>query len=120
MFSYGTLQLTAVRLSQFGRRLDSSPDALPGYRVTTIQITDPAVIEAGGTDRHPLVVASPDPEDAVEGHVFALTETELAAAEAYEVDDYARVRVILRSGTQAWAHPERATATQADAEVLVP
>ncbi|WP_308314181.1 pyridoxal 5'-phosphate synthase [Streptomyces sp. GbtcB7] len=106
LFSYGTLQLPEVQISQFGRLLDASSDALPGHRMTTIQITDPAVIKASGTDRHPLVVVSPDPEDAVEGQVFAISDAELAAADAYEVDDYARVRVTLRSGIRAWVYLE--------------
>jgi gamma-glutamylcyclotransferase (GGCT)/AIG2-like uncharacterized protein YtfP len=104
LFSCGTLQQPEVQLSQFGRLLNGSPDALPGHRMTTIQITDPAVIEARGTDRHPLVVVSPDPEDTVEGQVFAISDAELAAADAYEVDDYARVRVTLRSGIRAWVY----------------
>jgi hypothetical protein len=63
--AYGTLRLAQVQLSQFGRLLDGSPGALPGHRMTTIRITDPAVIRATGTDRHPLVVVSADPEDTV-------------------------------------------------------
>ncbi|MFJ3303838.1 gamma-glutamylcyclotransferase [Streptomyces sp. NPDC086549] len=106
-FSYGTLQLPEVQISQFGRLLDGSPDALPGHRMTTIQITDPAVIKASGTDRHPLAVVSPDLEDAVEGQVFAISDAELAATDAYEVDDYARVWVTLRSGIRAWVCLER-------------
>ncbi|MEV7391970.1 pyridoxal 5'-phosphate synthase [Streptomyces sp. NPDC091215] len=108
LFSYGTLQQPEVQLSRFGRLLDGRPDALPGHRMTTIRITDPAVIQASGTDRHPLVVPSSDPEDAVEGQVFAISDAELAAADAYEVDDYARVEVTLRSGTRAWVYLDRA------------
>ncbi|MGV9311196.1 gamma-glutamylcyclotransferase family protein [Streptomyces sp. NPDC003691] len=107
LFSYGTLQFPQVQLSQFGRLLNGTPDALPGHRVTTIPITDPLVIEASGTDRHPLVVPSPDPEDAVPGQVFAITAAELAMADSYEVEDYARVAVTLRSGIRAWAYLER-------------
>ncbi|WP_438306933.1 pyridoxal 5'-phosphate synthase (plasmid) [Streptomyces sp. HUAS TT11] len=103
LFSYGTLQSPEVQLSRFGRLLDGTPDALPGHRTTTIRISDPAVIRAGGTDRHPLLVAA-EPEDAVEGQVFAVSDTELAAADAYEVDDYARVAVTLRSGKHAWVY----------------
>ncbi|NNN30431.1 pyridoxal 5'-phosphate synthase [Streptomyces sp. S3(2020)] len=109
LFSYGTLQQPEVQLSQFGRLLDGRPDSLPGHRMTTVRITDPAVIRASGTDQHPMVVTSPDPEDAAEGHVFAITDAELAAADAYEVDDYARVEVTLRSGTRAWVYLDRAS-----------
>jgi hypothetical protein len=33
-----------------------------------------------------------------------ISDAELAAADAHEVDDYARVRVTLRSGTPAWVY----------------
>ena len=53
LLSYGTLHLPEVQRSRWGRMLDGSPDAPPGHRMTTIRITDPAVIETSGTDRHP-------------------------------------------------------------------
>ncbi|MFD4240494.1 gamma-glutamylcyclotransferase family protein [Streptomyces sp. NPDC058525] len=104
LFSYGTLQFREVQLAQFGRHLQGTPDALPGYRVTYIEITDPDVIAASGTDRHPLIVASSDASDSVEGTVFSITDDELASADEYEVDDYARTEVTLRSGTKAWVY----------------
>ncbi|MET8830435.1 pyridoxal 5'-phosphate synthase [Streptomyces sp. NPDC004610] len=107
LFSYGTLQLPQVQLSQFGRLLEGRPDRLPGHRTTSILITDPAVIEASGTDRHPLVVASADPADGVEGQVFTVGAADLALADSYEVDDYARALVTLDSGVRAWVYLER-------------
>ncbi|WP_406193597.1 gamma-glutamylcyclotransferase [Kitasatospora sp. NBC_01560] len=119
LFSYGTLQLPEVQLARFGRLLEGRSDALPGFRLTYIEITDPEVIAASGTDRHPLVLASTEDGDAVEGSVFAITDAELAAADDYEVDDYARTAVVLRSGAEAWAylaaHPADAVADTADA-----
>jgi len=104
LFSYGTLRQSEVQLDRFGRLLNGEPDALPGFRVEFITITDPEVVATSGSDRHPLVIASDGPEDAVEGLVFEITDTELAAADAYEVDDYARQEVQLRSGATAWAY----------------
>ncbi|WP_405592221.1 hypothetical protein [Streptomyces sp. NBC_01190] len=49
------------------------------------------------------MVASSDPADQVPGTVFRLTREELAAADAYGVDGYARVAVTRSSGTTAWA-----------------
>ncbi|MEU9003083.1 gamma-glutamylcyclotransferase family protein [Streptomyces sp. NPDC059982] len=98
------MQTPEVQLAQFGRLLEGKPDALPGYRITYIEITDPDVIAASGIDRRPLLVASAEQADAVEGTVFAITDEELASADDYEVDDYARSRVVLRSGTKAWAY----------------
>ncbi|MGY4919479.1 gamma-glutamylcyclotransferase family protein [Streptomyces sp. 900116325] len=106
LFTYGTLQMREVQLARFGRLLQGRRDALPGYRTTELQITDPDVIAVSGTDRHLLVIPSDDPADSVEGVVLELTDKELAAADDYEVDDYARVEVTLVSGTKAWAYLE--------------
>ncbi|MER5931811.1 gamma-glutamylcyclotransferase family protein [Streptomyces sp. NPDC002054] len=92
-----------MQLARFGRLLEGSPDALPGYTTTTVRITDPDVIAASGTDLHPLVLPSAQETDAVEGTLFRITESELAAADDYEVDDYIRSEVLLRSGVTAWA-----------------
>lgn len=36
--------------------------------------------------------------------VFEISEAELAAADEYEVDDYRRIAVPLRSGATAWVY----------------
>jgi hypothetical protein len=104
LFSYGTLQQPEVQLANFGRELDGQPDSLPGHRLTMIEITDPEVIAVSGSARHPIVVPSDDASDSVQGSVFSLTETELAAADEYEVDDYTRTLVRLDSGISAWVY----------------
>eukprot|EP01133_Synstelium_polycarpum_P028912 gene28912-35239_t len=48
LFSYGTLQQEGVQLSSFGRLLQGTPDAMPGFRKSMIEITDPDVIRASG------------------------------------------------------------------------
>jgi gamma-glutamylcyclotransferase (GGCT)/AIG2-like uncharacterized protein YtfP len=103
LFSYGTLRQPEVQLATFGRLLDGVPDAVVGYRLETITIADPAVVATSGSDRHPALRPSDDAA-AVEGTVFAVTEEELAAADDYEVDDYVRVSVPLRSGGSAWVY----------------
>ena len=104
LFSYGTLQLEAVQIAQFGRRLDGVADALVGWRRDLIEIVDPAVIAASGERHHPIVRETGDPADAVTGIVFAISEADLHGADAYEVDDYARIRTTLRSGIEAWVY----------------
>jgi len=104
LFSYGTLQQENVQLETFGRRLEGRPDALPGFRREMVRITDPAVIAASGADHHPIVRESGDPADAVAGTVFDVTEAEIAAADTYEVADYKRVAVTLRSRVEAWVY----------------
>jgi hypothetical protein len=104
LFSYGTLQLERVQLESFGRVLDGDDDAMPGYCRTMVEITDPEVLRKSGERFHPIVAPSTDPADEVAGKVFRITAAELAAADAYEVSDYKRVAVRLRSGKQAWVY----------------
>ena len=104
LFSYGTLRQPEVQRSTFGRVLDGHDDAVVGYRLDWVTITDPHVVATSGSDRHPVLVRSDEPDAVVEGTVLAITAAELAAADEYEVDDYERVRVPLRSGEQAWVY----------------
>jgi uridine kinase len=104
LFSYGTLQQTGVQRASFGRTLMGRPDTLPGHRLDWVTITDPAVIAASGTDRHPLVRPTGEARDQVPGTVLILSTAELAAADLYEVDDYRRHHVQLSSGHQSWVY----------------
>jgi hypothetical protein len=104
LFSYGTLRQEKVQLASFGRILSGSPDALPFYATTMIEITDPEVVAKSGMKFHPMVAETGDPNDEVTGTLFLITEAELAAADAYEVSDYKRVEVSLRSGRRAWVY----------------
>lgn len=104
LFSYGTLRQRDVQLSTFGRELHGQPDAIVGYTVDYVTITDPRVILASGSDRHPILRRGDRSADAVEGTVFMISADELAAADDYEVDDYQRISVPLRSGHEAWVY----------------
>jgi hypothetical protein len=104
LFSYGTLQQPEVQLATFGRRLSGRPDALAGWSLEPLTITDPYVISASGLAVHHMACPTGKDEDRIEGVVFALTETELAAADRYEVDDMQRIAVRLESGTEAFVY----------------
>ena len=104
MFSYGTLQQADVQLSSFGRLLEGFDDALPGFKQSMIEITDPDVIRKSGKSFHPIVVATNDSADEIAGKRFEITQAELAAADAYEVADYKRISVRLKSGVDAWVY----------------
>ena len=104
LFSYGTLQQENVQLSTFGRLLDGRADALPGFRRKMVRITDPGVLAKSGHDMHPIVAPSGDPADEIEGVVFQVTPAELGRADLYEVSDYRRVAVTLKSGLTAWVY----------------
>ena len=104
LFSYGTLQQENVQLATFGRRLQGRPDALPGFRVSPVRITDPHVIAASGSDVHTIARPSGNPADLVPGMVYEITNGELEAADRYEVGDYRRVLVRLQSGSEAYLY----------------
>jgi gamma-glutamylcyclotransferase (GGCT)/AIG2-like uncharacterized protein YtfP len=104
LFVYGSLRDPAVQRGLFGRLVEGAIDALPGYRLGTVTIRDEAAIRTSGTDTHLIVSPSDDPEDRVSGLVLRLTEAELAVADAYEVEDYARIAVTLESGIEAFVY----------------
>jgi len=104
LFSYGTLQDKNVQVASFGRELQGRADAMPGYRQTLLEITDSDVLATSGKKYHPIVEQSPDSNDEVRGTVFEITAQELAAADKYEVSDYKRVSVTLKSGLEAWVY----------------
>jgi hypothetical protein len=104
LFSYGTLQLPEVQLATYGRRLDGTEDALHGYRLEQLVITDPEVVRLSGKPVHTIARHSGDPADRIAGVRFDLTDAELAATDAYEVDAYGRTEVELESGTRAFVY----------------
>lgn len=104
LFSYGTLQEKSVQVGNFGRELSGRPDSLLGYAQTLVRIDDPDVVAMSGKTHHPIVQPSSNPQDEVAGTVFEITAQELLAADGYEVADYARTSVTLKSGLQAWVY----------------
>lgn len=103
VFSYGTLRRPEVQRVVFGGDVVGRPDAIVGYRVDEIRITDPEVVRTSGSDVHPILVPGEDGEE-VDGTVLELTPEQLACADEYEVDTHTRVRVPLRSRRDAWVY----------------
>jgi gamma-glutamylcyclotransferase (GGCT)/AIG2-like uncharacterized protein YtfP len=75
-----------------------------GFRLSKVKITDPKVLAASGDAEHPILLRSEQASDEVEGMVFELTPRELEQADEYEVADYKRIAVTLRSGCSAWVY----------------
>ena len=104
LFTYGTLRDPGVQQRLFGRPVPGTPDAIPGFRLATVTITDAAAIATSGTAVHRVVEETADAADRVEGTVLQLTPAELAIADAYETADYRRVTVTLASGAGAFLY----------------
>ena len=102
LFSYGTLQLEDVQLETFGRKLDGKPDALSGYKLVMITITDEDFVIKSGTANHRSLQFTGNSSDVVEGTVLNVSKHELERADAYEPEGYERVRAQLRTGGRAW------------------
>jgi gamma-glutamylcyclotransferase (GGCT)/AIG2-like uncharacterized protein YtfP len=115
LFSYGTLQQEGVQRSAFGRLLKGSADALVGYAQSMVKIEDADVVAKSGKTHHPIVAHTGAGEDHVAGTVFEITDAELAAADAYEVDAYKRVLAPLASGRSAWVYVDARHAPADDA-----
>jgi len=104
LFSYGTLQQENVQFESFGRRLIGSKDSLCGYRIEKLEITDENVLRTSGEQFHPIAVFTGRYNDCVTGTVFTINQKELLAADSYEVSDYKRILVKLKSGIDAWVY----------------
>ena len=104
LFSYGTLQLESVQLSTFHRLLEGRKDSIIGYSLSYIEIADKEVIAKSGKTHHPIIKYSGKVEDEVAGMVFSVSKEELLQADEYEVDDYKRVTVPLKSGGSTWVY----------------
>ena len=104
LFSYGTLRDESVQHAVFGRSLTGSADAVLGYRLESITITDQAAIAISGKSEHLILEPTGRDSDQVEGMVFQITVAELQLADAYEDAAYRRVLAPLRSSGKAWVY----------------
>lgn len=107
LFSYGTLRYEHVQLSTFGRKLEGKEDFLIGFRQSFLEITDPSVLAISSEAVHPILVYTGNPEDKILGMVFELSYKEIELADKYEVSDYKRVSVKLKSGLSAWVYVDK-------------
>jgi gamma-glutamylcyclotransferase (GGCT)/AIG2-like uncharacterized protein YtfP len=105
LFSYGTLQIEAVQLATFGRRLIGEPDALLGYCQTRLEIQHPSLVGPGGAPYHLNAEFTGRDSDFVAGTRFKVTKKELEQADIYEdAAEYKRISVQLKSGIRAWVY----------------
>lgn len=103
LFTYGTLQRADIQQHLFGRRLTGTPDALVGYVLGHLEIKDDASAITHQT-RYPMLYHHGPDAAPIAGVVYALDDTELLRADAYEGPAYRRIAVTLQSGRQAWVY----------------
>jgi gamma-glutamylcyclotransferase (GGCT)/AIG2-like uncharacterized protein YtfP len=104
LFSYGTLRDEKVQRVVFGRTVQSMSDAIVGYRLVDVKIQSREAIAISGVAVHTILEPAELDAAPIEGALFHITSEELARADAYESAEYKRIKVKLRSGTEAWVY----------------
>ena len=104
LFSYGTLQKEKTQREIFGRSIPGNKDALIGYKITTVEITDASFLSKGEDKQQRTLMASGSIHDIVEGTVLEISREELLLADTYEPENYKRTKVTLQSGKEAWIY----------------
>ncbi len=102
LFSYGTLQNVETQLAVFGRILDGTNDILSDFKLSPVEIKDPAFISKGETRIQ--LTAIPVPGNFIEGMVFEVSNVELLESDKYKPDNFRRIKVLLQSGKEAWIY----------------
>jgi hypothetical protein len=104
LFSYGSLRDEKVQQAIFGHSVEGRPDAVIGYRLAAITLSDPKTVALSGTTAHHILEVTGRECDQIEGMTLALSESDLLLADAYEPPNYKRVRARLRSGGETWVY----------------
>lgn len=99
LFAYGTLKDKDTQENIFGRSLKGVPDKLVGFVINYIEIE-----EEFGIEKYPIIVATENPNDVVDGLVYDISETDINLADTYEGLHYKRIKVTLESMQTAWAY----------------
>ena len=93
LFVYGTLKDPKVQKKIIGRVIDSKPDILVGYKKSTV-IIDGVI--------YPILIRHQN--GIIKGEILNLSQLELEKVDLYETDTYRRIKVILKSGVEAWVY----------------
>lgn len=99
LFAYGSLNDREVQENIFGRVLTGTPDILVGYVVKKIEIE-----EEFGLVSYPIITATENPDDIINGFRYELSEILIQQADNYEGIHYKRLKVELQSKNLAWTY----------------
>ena len=104
IFSYGTLQQENVQLEILGKTLVGAEDTIEGYYVEHLEIKDLSVLKASQNKMHPIIYFTGNKAHKVLGTLFSVTKKDLLTIDCYEVEDYQRIMVPLKSGKKSWVY----------------
>ena len=104
IFSYGTLQQMNVQLEILGKTLVGAEDIIEGYYTEHLEIKDLSVLKASQNKMHPIIYFTGNKAHKVLGTLFSVTKKDLLKIDCYEVEDYQRIMVPLKSGKKSWVY----------------
>lgn len=99
LFAYGSLKEKDVQELIFGRVLKGIPDKLIGYALKKINIE-----EEFGMTAYPIITATLNPKDTIDGILYQVSLKELQLSDTYEGLHYKRIQVELHSNEVVWAY----------------
>lgn len=99
LFAYGSLRKKDIQETIFGRILKGTPDKLIGYTVQEINIE-----EEFGIVQYPIIVATQNSTDCIDGIFYELSPKEIQLADQYEGMHYKRIQVELKSNEIVWVY----------------
>jgi gamma-glutamylcyclotransferase (GGCT)/AIG2-like uncharacterized protein YtfP len=94
LFTYGSLQWETIQQQLFGKKLRGSPDRLIGFRQKRQKLEG----------LYPIVYATGNPQELLDGIVYEITKKDLQKADVYEGEGYQRIKTRLESGRTAWVY----------------
>lgn len=109
IFSYGTLQQVNVQLEILGKTLSGVEDTIEGYYTEYLEIKDLSVLKASQNKMHPIIYFTGNKAHKVFGTLFSVTKKDLLKIDCYEVKDYQRIMVPLKSGNESWVYVKKFT-----------
>ena len=95
LFVYGTLKNPEVQKLVIGRVVESSKDALEGYKLEKIDIDG---------EIYPILVPDQKQRKPIEGLTISISEEELKKIDEYETEIYQRKSLVLKSGNKAFVY----------------
>lgn len=95
VFAYGTLLDNITREEVLRYKTSIFCAQLKGFRKSSIILND--II-------YPIIIKDSEDNEIVEGAYFEIDEKDLALIDKYESDIYARIKVKLENGPEAWTY----------------
>ncbi len=95
VFAYGTLLDEKTRESVLGYKTSIYHTQLRGFRKTSLILNN---------IMYPIIIKDSIKNEIIEGAYFEINEKDLKLLDEYESDRYAKIKVKLENGLEAWTY----------------